>query len=72
MLSWFKYFNDYPRASHPDEHERHVDLRCWMLLAAECMHSIAELLGVDNREVCIHDSFACNQLYSPHDSFQDG
>ena len=42
-----------------------MDLRCWMLLAAECMHSIVELLGVDNREVCIHDSFACIQLYSP-------
>ncbi|KAJ8476372.1 hypothetical protein OPV22_020099 [Ensete ventricosum] len=40
--------DDYPRASHPNDEERHLDLRCWMLLAADCMHSIAELLKMEN------------------------
>lgn len=37
-------FDDYPRASHPGNEERHLDLRCWMLLAADCMYSISKLL----------------------------
>ncbi|KAH7670313.1 Mannosyl-oligosaccharide glucosidase protein [Dioscorea alata] len=40
--------DDYPRASHPSDDERHLDLRCWMFLAANCMHSIAELFGTNS------------------------
>lgn len=40
--------DDYPRASHPNEEERHLDLRCWMLLASDCMHSIGTLLNKNN------------------------
>ncbi|KAJ6431315.1 hypothetical protein OIU84_018744 [Salix udensis] len=41
--------DDYPRASHPSDEERHLDLRCWMLLAANCMQSITQLLKNDKK-----------------------
>nr|XP_010929770.1 mannosyl-oligosaccharide glucosidase GCS1 [Elaeis guineensis] len=40
--------DDYPRASHPGDEERHLDIRCWMLLAADCMHSIAKFTSMKN------------------------
>ena len=37
--------DDYPRASHPSEDERHVDLRCWMAIAARTMSRVESRLS---------------------------
>jgi len=39
--------DDYPRASHPTDDERHVDLRCWIALASGVMADIAKSLNED-------------------------
>ncbi len=43
--------DDYPRASHPSEEERHLDLYCWMALATSSMASIAASLGLQGSQV---------------------
>ena len=41
--------DDYPRASHPTDYERHVDLRCWMALAAGVMADITKTLNIPSQ-----------------------
>ena len=42
--------DDYPRASHPNVDERHVDLRCWIAFAANIMYQISEILNQPNNK----------------------
>lgn len=60
--------DDYPRASHPTDQERHLDLRCWMGYAAGVMADLARLLGQDESkylETHLHltDNGLLNQLH---------
>ncbi|XP_048485861.1 mannosyl-oligosaccharide glucosidase isoform X2 [Plutella xylostella] len=64
--------DDYPRASHPTDGERHVDLRCWVYAAADAMTTIARVLDweTDKFEVTrdqLRDEDLLNELHwSPH------
>ncbi|XP_055594346.1 uncharacterized protein LOC129745350 isoform X2 [Uranotaenia lowii] len=40
--------DDFPRASHPDDQERHVDLYCWMQLASHVMVEFADFVEKNN------------------------
>ncbi|EFN77469.1 mannosyl-oligosaccharide glucosidase GCS1 isoform X2 [Harpegnathos saltator] len=55
--------DDYPRASHPNDDERHVDLRCWIAFAARVMARIAETLNYpSNKYQETHQYLSDNEL----------
>ena len=41
--------DDYPRATHPNDDEIHLDLRCWMALASRLMSKISKVLEIDDK-----------------------
>ena len=43
--------DDFPRASHPNDQERHLDLRCWMALASKVMRDLSEIIGVSSSKL---------------------
>ncbi|XP_067000936.1 mannosyl-oligosaccharide glucosidase [Anabrus simplex] len=64
--------DDYPRASHPNVDERHVDLRCWIALAASILAEISKLLSRNhqrytNTYLYLSDNNILDELHwSPH------
>ncbi|KAI6650664.1 Mannosyl-oligosaccharide glucosidase [Oopsacas minuta] len=40
--------DDYPRASHPTDTEKHLDLLCWMALANKIMYQLASAVGEED------------------------
>lgn len=42
--------DDYPRASHPTIDERHIDLRCWIAVAAAAMSEVSQLLSKNSKK----------------------
>lgn len=42
--------DDYPRASHPSDDERHIDLRCWIALASKAMARISSIIHPNSAE----------------------
>ena len=51
--------DDYPRASHPDSSERHLDLYCWMAYASGILARIARRLDLPDA----YTSFRSHELY---------
>ncbi|KAF4530717.1 hypothetical protein B566_EDAN013317 [Ephemera danica] len=48
--------DDYPRASHPNNDERHLDLRCWMAAISKTMARLATLTRQPPEEVEIYEA----------------
>lgn len=46
--------DDYPRASHPNEQERHLDLRCWMAWASKVMADLSDIIGNPSNSYRVH------------------
>ncbi|CAF0888227.1 unnamed protein product [Didymodactylos carnosus] len=50
--------DDYPRSSHPTDDERHLDLRCWMMLASNVIGKLYQKLNGKNNENNVYIDYA--------------
>ncbi|CAF4442734.1 unnamed protein product [Didymodactylos carnosus] len=69
--------DDYPRSSHPTDNERHLDLRCWMMLASNVIGKLYQKLNNKRDETNIYIDYAQlladnERLDQQHWSEQDG
>lgn len=60
--------DDFPRASHPNDKEHHIDLRCWIAFAAGVMADLARLLDRDDTKFLethyyLSDNTLLNELH---------
>ncbi|ETW01470.1 hypothetical protein, variant 1 [Aphanomyces invadans] len=53
--------DDYPRASHPSEDERHVDLAAWMIKGSAVLAKVAKAVG-DDAKASSYDSLSLSFL----------
>lgn len=60
--------DDFPRASHPTNNERHIDLRCWIAFAAGVMADLSRILGRNSAKYeetrdYLYDNSLLNELH---------
>ncbi|XP_062503507.1 mannosyl-oligosaccharide glucosidase-like [Corticium candelabrum] len=55
--------DDYPRSLYPSHIERHLDLRCWIALAAAVMANVSDIIGDTSMHKYqqLHDELTDNQ-----------
>ncbi len=69
--------DDYPRASHPNENERHLDLRCWIALGSKVMDDLSEILGLKSSRPykehyeALKDNNILNKLHWSNSQYAD-